>query len=325
MGRGGNNQLVNSNHNRFQSQEPTATLAEGLRIVGQRQDFTPSFMRGQWAEKMVIETINNSDSGIKAIAYGASSPGSILIKGNKQEREKYKKAFALTETLGKRPDILLFQENDYQYLKNKYLLSDGKPIIDSLTITTDKDIPQEIIDMAKKALEVKQSSHRAKEMTDFGKIISRPQKNQRYAKLWFPKRAKAPNLFLKKEDLERLQVWNENWQKPVSIVGAFHDLSMIVPMDRVQSLISNGVVKKEKYSYSKNEVREVHKIWYTLCDKFAEIQQEPEEKPFMINQSGKRTADFILEGGKWELCRDSLFPDNRINVKKHQQMWNLDC
>lgn len=78
-------------------------------------EFLTNKEQGDWAEKTLIDGINNSCSNFIAIKYGRDDD---IIAGEEGFKEFYEEYQNELDTIGKRPDILIFKREDYKYNVN---------------------------------------------------------------------------------------------------------------------------------------------------------------------------------------------------------------
>lgn len=105
-------------------------------------NFLTNKEQGDWAEKTLLNVININSKDYIAVKYGLDND---IIAGEDGFKEYYKNYKNELDTIGKRPDILIFHKNDYNY--NDYDIS--KFDIDTL----DKLVP-----LAKCGIEVRSSA-----------------------------------------------------------------------------------------------------------------------------------------------------------------------
>lgn len=73
-------------------------------------NFITNKEQGDWAERLLLNAINTLFSDIIAVKYGKSDD---LIAGDESFNEFYESYQEELATIGKRPDILIFQKSDY--------------------------------------------------------------------------------------------------------------------------------------------------------------------------------------------------------------------
>lgn len=85
---------------------------ELIRIPTQASsEFITNKQQGDWAEMVIFEAVNSKSTNLKAVRYGKSDDIIAGEAGFKEFYEEYRKEL---QTYGKRPDLLLFDINDYR-------------------------------------------------------------------------------------------------------------------------------------------------------------------------------------------------------------------
>ena len=73
-------------------------------------EFITNKQQGDWAEDVIFRAINDNSENIVAVRYGKSDD---LTAGDPGFKEFYAQYQEELETIGKRPDLLIFSKNDY--------------------------------------------------------------------------------------------------------------------------------------------------------------------------------------------------------------------
>lgn len=73
-------------------------------------NFITNKEQGDWAENLVFQAINNSNIGYVAVKYGKSDD---IVAGEEGFDEFYEEFQQELDTIGKRPDILIFKKSDF--------------------------------------------------------------------------------------------------------------------------------------------------------------------------------------------------------------------
>jgi type II restriction enzyme len=108
-------------------------------------EFLTNKEQGDWAEQIVYKSINNFSADYFAVQYGRSDS---ISAGDEGFADFYKEYQRELNTIGKRPDILIFKSSDFPY-KN-------------VDINNDNDVKKAVI-----ALEVRSSSFLIEKYTTF--------------------------------------------------------------------------------------------------------------------------------------------------------------
>lgn len=86
-------------------------VIEGRVPTSVSSEFITNKEQGDWAENLVFQVINSSNSNYIAVHYGKDDDISAGDPGFKEFYEKYQDEL---NTIGKRPDILIFKRQDIQ-------------------------------------------------------------------------------------------------------------------------------------------------------------------------------------------------------------------
>lgn len=92
--------LVDFNEPRSEASMPTQASSE----------FITNKQQGDWAEDVIFRAINNNSSNIVAVKYGKSDD---LVAGDIGFEQFFTNYQLELDTIGKRPDILLFNRDDF--------------------------------------------------------------------------------------------------------------------------------------------------------------------------------------------------------------------
>ncbi len=97
-----NTNLVDFDKERVHSTPPTQVSSE----------FLTNKEQGDWAERTLMRGINEHSSDFVAVKYGKNDN---IIAGENGFKEFYENYQNELDTIGKRPDLLIFKKNDFQY------------------------------------------------------------------------------------------------------------------------------------------------------------------------------------------------------------------
>lgn len=127
------NNIVDFTAKRKRSSPPTQASSE----------FITNREQGDWAERLILEAIKKTNKNFVAVQYGRADQ---LVAGEPGFEEFYKSYQEELDNIGKRPDLLIFKTEDYDY--------DWSYNISQLPL----DILSEIVPKAVAGLEVRSSS-----------------------------------------------------------------------------------------------------------------------------------------------------------------------
>ncbi len=155
--------------------------------------------QGRWAEDVVVRAINATGE-FWAVPYGPSS----VAPSDPQEMEGYFERLDQASTVGKRPDLLILPQPDYEAV-HRQLDTVG---LENIPFTPEESL-KFLLSKALIAVEVENSLWVASQMPDYGK--GKPLVRRGYPDLiGFAKNKKVPTVIIKDEDLEPLFVQDKN-------------------------------------------------------------------------------------------------------------------
>lgn len=167
------------------------------------EDFSHKFVRGEWAETVLLETIEQQDD-IFAFQYGVSRGDAL---DTKDELDNVKEP-GVEEM--KRPDILVFEEErldgldeDTQELIYDYISADPDGMAEILPQLERTDAPS----AATMALEAESSKFNIGERSYNSSLSA----------------------YVKDEDYPRLMSWRDEYEVPIFVCQLFFDRAYIIP------------------------------------------------------------------------------------------------
>jgi hypothetical protein len=290
--------------------------AKGRRVPPPRGlDFLIRNEQGRWAEELVIETINN-ETDFKAVRYGISR--AVMVKSY-NEWVKYWEKYQSVEKYGKRPNVLVFRKNTFREFEEK-LKGYIKEYSDSSLIP--EEIWEDYVRKSVCALEVEMSLWKASKMPD--KDMKLPLRKTR--------NIIAPMIWVKEEDVSKLESWMKRHNKPIYAIQVFYDLAYIAPFqliinkaNRVKSARSKEmereVMKREGLMIEKQKYRDeitgrtTTKIVYRLHPATTMLFGELIEPP-KINVE-------VLEDKKGRIIPFLKFSDGKLKINPRViEMWS---
>ncbi len=94
--------LVDFDAHRVRSSPPTQASSE----------FITNREQGDWAERLILQAINNTNQDFVAVQYGRADQ---FVAGEAGFEEFYTSYQKELDLIGKRPDLLIFKTEDYDY------------------------------------------------------------------------------------------------------------------------------------------------------------------------------------------------------------------
>jgi len=209
--------IIDLNQKRKRGNPPTVAFS----------DFITHSQQGNWAEGIVQDAINSSFSEKTAVNYGKSDD---IVAGDPGFKEFYENYQDELDTIGKRPDILVFNDNDYK--------SELGQDISELSL----DELSKIVPNAIAGFEVRSSSYLAKKFK--------------------PKKYKPTLSFTPKtEDLKVILRWINTYEVPHYFIQVFFDCAYLIPFEKILRILkdsrleTSGRKKKKVRGYNnKNEL-----------------------------------------------------------------------
>jgi hypothetical protein len=157
-------------------------------------DFLMRWMQGRWSEDVVQRALN-STAEFGVIPYGPST----VAPDDPNELELFFEKMDVITLEGKRPDLLLFHKDDYEWAVQE--LSTRLNGVESVALTPSTQI-SDIISKAIAALEVENSLWVTAKMPGFGKPFKRFLRGKNMGRL--KSAGPAPTIIVKQEDIGRL-------------------------------------------------------------------------------------------------------------------------
>lgn len=114
-----NTNIINFEEERRRSSAPTQVSSE----------FLTNKEQGDWAEKTLLDGINSNSQKYIAVKYGRDDD---IIAGEEGFKDFYEKYQDELDTIGKRPDILIFDKKDFPYNTtniSKFAIEDLEKIV----------------------------------------------------------------------------------------------------------------------------------------------------------------------------------------------------
>jgi hypothetical protein len=272
---------------------------------GRGIDFKQKFNTSRWAEDLLIRSLDDA-LGVKTVRYGISTfvpEGEELVYGN----SKYKE-----------PDLLVFKA-DALSKNEKQVLGDG--LLDWKERTAlGKAGLDDLLKRAFVALEIEFSPYRAKEMKARNWKIRTPEK-------WDAKPLKhakpptAPNIWVKEEDIEKLNAWENDYGIPIAVAHFFDQEAFAVALAKVSAFrndyLAKGADQKKLQMTSgifaklqdydrvdmqgAGEQKPVFVITPAAAEKVGDISEVTVSSQVDLSGSKKYVSHVIFTGGKIEI------------------------
>lgn len=185
---------------------------------GRGIDFTHRFATSRWAEDLLTDALNEANTGMYCVRLGLSK---ISENGAPNEDDTYVKE----------PDLLVFESGVLAPGEHDWLRHTDLTALRASEIERDP-MTLKIVRKACAAIEVEFSPYRAAEMAGRNwKPKTQAQLARRIFKHANP--PTAPNIWIKLEDLPRLQAWQERFDVPVVIVHIFDQEGFAIDLQSI--------------------------------------------------------------------------------------------
>lgn len=265
-----------------------------------RKDFDQKWAQGEWAEKRVAAAINRQRK-LFALPFG---PSGTAPEDRMERRLYFEKLQGANRLNLKRPDILVFARSDQAEVEQ--LVKGAGGYLNLSFQSDEQDVIRAIVGLAKVAVECEASLWRAARMAGIrDRIPLRPQRRL-CERLGFAKSTKLPNIWIKKEDRDPLQQWQNAHDVPVHVWQFFFDRSYGISFDKAMAMVDAGYVSEYHQPYGEG-TKPVY-LFHPACTyRVADVTEEPtisatwQDKP-----SGQVVADLKFEGGNVALRREAL-------------------
>lgn len=265
-------------------------------------DFLMRWSQGRWAEDVVVRAINATGE-FWAVPYGPSS----VAPSDPQEMERYFERLDQAGAVGKRPDLLILSQPDYETV-HRQLDTVG---LENIPFTPEESL-KFLLSKALMAVEVENSLWVASQMPDYGK--GKPLARQGYPDLiGFAKNKKAPTVIIKNEDLEPLQQWEAQRRVPIFVFHVFYDQAYYISLQRAGWLISEGLIVPTKQTFyapgGPTTYKPIYKIWYTLAHLLGRMTRAPEMAAKFVQDKNGHILPYVhFSGGEmalsWEILEE---------------------
>jgi len=266
-------------------------------------NFLIRWYQGVWSERRLKEAINNTGK-YYAISYGLSGPAP-------EDPKELPKYFERLEKAGhgevKRPDLLIFKREDAEIVARIIKEFGGEK---ELPFVGEESL-KPLLERALVAIECENSMWIVENMPNWGEKL-RPQRRLK-GKLGLPKNAVVPNIIVKDEDRDPLNLWQRLWQTPIHVWHAFYDRVFGISLDDMERSIVEGfaIEKKQDYHSPAGKVS-TKKTWnipyyYPSVYEVGRSVEEPKLKAdFIVDKNGHVLPYVRFEGGRIELSEQCL-------------------
>jgi hypothetical protein len=267
-------------------------------------DFLMRWSQGVWSEERLVQAVNESRRCF-ALPYG---PSGTAPDDDPRAFELY---FERLERAGlggvKRPDLLIFSRASRKRVNE---IVRGVGGIQELPFTPeDYDAIRELLSLAVIAVECENSLWRAKSMPAYEAPLT-PQRRLA-GRPGLKKTAVLPTVILKEEDRGPLRAWQERAGVKIHVWHAFYDLAFGVSLDRVEELITTGLIEPTVQTFQApggaTSKKVIYKVYYHYAYPLGESREEPALIPAHIEDKNGHILPYVkFSGGRLELTADAV-------------------
>jgi hypothetical protein len=239
--------------------------------------------QGDWAEDLLFRAIREVDRGIVPVRYGRADK---IIAGEPGFKEFYNRYQDELDKLGKRPDLLIFREYDYDSKWNYDITS------------LDTKISDMIIPKAIGAFEIRSSAFLVEEYQEFVKGEER--RGRRQFLSFTPK----------VEDIYVIYKWIKRYGVPHFYVQVFFDRIYCISFEDILKIVSDSKARNKTFTVERNAKNQfkstIHiDIARGLC--LAEKTEMPEHKSEIKKLISGRLLFYVtFRGGYAQIDLTSL-------------------
>jgi len=245
-------------------------------------DFLMRWSQGRWSEEVVMHTLNQTEQ-FGVIPYGPST----IAPEDPKELETFFEKMSIIEQEGKRPDLLLYDKNTYNWIKNEidHRLGD----LDKIAETSSSAL-KDIISKACLAIEVENSLWVTEKMPGFGKPFSRYTRGKNKGRL--KPVGIVPTVIVKEEDIARLKQWENDYNVPIYIVHVFYDRGYFIKFSDIIGFLDSGELVSEIQKFTNpdgtaSSAKLIIKVPYILCKEFGMVSGQELISRVFVDKNGK--------------------------------------
>jgi hypothetical protein len=274
--------------------DETGYLINPRRLRG--SDFLMRWAQGRWSEDVVMRSLNaTKEFGV--IPYGPST----VAPEDATELEHFFEKMDVIAQEGKRPDLLLYNRNDYEWAKKE--LTNRLAYLDRIAETPSTQF-RDVIKKATVALEVENSLWVTEKMPGFGKPFSRYTRGKNKGRL--KPAGVIPTIIVKQEDIPRLQHWQAEYNVPIYVVHIFFDRGYFIKFDDVLKQLDSGELALETQKFTNpdgtaSSSKQIVKVPYILCKEFGVVSGPTLVPKTFVDKNGKVMTYVNFSGGEVSL------------------------
>lgn len=257
--------ILDSSKKRKRSNPPTQAFSQ----------FITNREQGDWAEDLLFRAIQKINQNIVPVRYGRTDK---IVAGEAGFKEFYQAYQDELDTIGKRPDLLIFKKDDYDAAWNHDIGS------------LDIKLWKKIVPMAIAAFEIRSSSFLVERYKEF--MGKRADKQGRKFLSFTPKI----------EDIYVIYKWIKNYGVPHFYVQVFFDKIYCISFEDILTIVSDESLKKQAFFIEKNAKNQFKSTIHINIDRgvcLAEKIDAPEHKSEIKSLERGRLLFYVTFKGGW--------------------------
>jgi hypothetical protein len=277
---------------------------------GRGVDFEHRFKTSRWAEDLLLASLCSTDQLI-AVRFGLS-----------EVRPEAELEYGVSDV--KEPDLLVFRKQDLMSREREIL--ENTDLIPVVRTEFAHGGPFHFVfEKSVAAIEVEFSPYRAADMNDRN-WQARTQEQWQRRPLKHAKPPTAPNIFIKDEDLPKLEKWESTVGVPIfvvhlfdleafgvrlSTVSRFNEVFETNPDEQKMLQMTTGIFKAEQRydrvdAQGAGETKTVFRIAPCAAIKVGDVKDVEVKAQLGLSTSGKYVSHVIFEGGTVNLSAEFL-------------------
>jgi hypothetical protein len=193
-------------------------------------DFLMRWAQGCWSEEIVVRAINQTRQ-FGVIPYGPST----VAPEDPKELELFFKKMDVIGQEGRRPDLLLYDKNTFDWAHGE--LEQRLGSVEKMAEMPSAPM-RDIITKAHAAFEIENSLWVTEKMPGFGKPFSHYIRGKNKGRL--KPSGIIPTIIVKQEDIPRLKQWEADYGIPIYVVHIFYDRGYFVKFGDVLAMLDSG-------------------------------------------------------------------------------------
>jgi hypothetical protein len=259
-------------------------------------DFLMRWSQGRWSEQVVRRALDQTDR-FRVIPYGPST----VAPNDPKELEAFFDKMDVIAQEGKRPDLLLYDKDTFDWAKRT--LEERLGSLERIAETPSRRI-RDVITKARAALEVENSLWVTEKMPGFGKPFSRYTRGKNKGRL--KPAGIIPTIIIKEEDIPRLKQWERTYRIPIYVVHVFYDRGYLIKFEQVLRLLDSGELAMETQRFTNPDgtaasPKQIVKVPYVLCKEFGTVTDPQLIPRTFVDKNGKVMTYVTFSGGAIQL------------------------